>query len=304
MYQITEPQGEAQLERYFQFRWKVLNEPMRLPFGSERDAYDSHSLHRMLQTHHGEIVAVGRVFISDSEEALIKYLAVDPDRRGQGIGVALMMALEQAARKEGVKRLVLNGRGDCIGFFERCGFKAAGDPVFDKGTLVRQQMVKTLDDLAIFVRQPELCRQLQQLYKSHIPPSEKMGLRLMRYSGPQLETRAPYGGNINAHDSMFAGSSYSLAVLTGWGMVWLMTRELGLEVDIILAKGEIHHRKPITEDATALVEKSRMHGSLLPLIEGKRSRMKLEVSIHSGGALAAEFHGVFMLVPHPHEADQ
>lgn len=297
MYQVVEPKDEQQLERYFQFRWSVLNQPMQLPLGSERDAYDSHSIHRMIVDPQGELVAVGRVFISDSEEALIKHLAVSPQLRGQGLGMSMMMALEKAARDEGVERLVLNARGDAIDFFEKCGFDKAGDPVFDKMKLAQQQMVKRLDDLAMFVRQPELCRQLQQLYKSRIPMSERMGVRLLRYTGRCLETRVPYGSNINAHDSMFAGSSYSLAVLTGWGMVWLMTRELGLDVDIILAKGEIRHRRPITADATALVDKSKMQGSLLPLIDGRRSRMQVSVELSSDGALAAQFHGVYLLLP-------
>jgi hypothetical protein len=44
----------------------------------------------------------------------------------------------------------------------------------------------------------------------------------------------PEAGNQNPHHTLFAGSLFSLATLTGWGLIWLMLRERHLGGTIIL----------------------------------------------------------------------
>jgi GNAT superfamily N-acetyltransferase len=42
-------------------------------------------------------------------------------------------------------------------------------------------------------------------------------------------TQASLNKNINLHGTMFAGSIFSLATLTGWGMIFLKLKEKGLD---------------------------------------------------------------------------
>ncbi|WP_432454999.1 MULTISPECIES: YiiD C-terminal domain-containing protein [unclassified Agarivorans] len=297
MYKVVCPEALGEMDKYYQFRWEVLNKPLQLPLGSERDAYDAHSIHRMIHDRNGEALAVGRLFLSDNKEALIRHVAVAPEQRKTGLGTLLMLALEAAAHEEGVQRIVVNARGESQAFFRSCGFEPAGSPNFDKVKVKVQQMVKELSAEHRFVRQPKLCTALQQMFNQQIPMSEKMGLRLHQYTGKQLTTRLALAGNSNPHSTMFAGSIYSQAVLSGWGMIWLMLEEHGFAGDIVLAKGEIKHRKAISDDALATVNKSQMKGSLLPLLDAKKCKMTVTVEVYCEKKLAAEFKGFYIILP-------
>ncbi|WP_035476460.1 bifunctional GNAT family N-acetyltransferase/hotdog fold thioesterase [Aliagarivorans taiwanensis] len=297
MVAVVCPDSIGEMEKYYHFRWEVLNKPLQLPLGSERDAYDAHSIHRMICDEQGDAIAVGRLFVSDNQEALIRHIAVDPIKRNQGIGTLLMMALEKAAHSEGVKRVVVNARGDSVPFFLSCGFEPNGSATFDKVKVKQQQMVKELSDTHRFVRQPKLCTELQQIFNQQIPLSEKMGLRLRQYTGNRLTTSLPLAGNHNPHQTMFAGSLYNLATLSAWGMIWLMLKEHGIDADIVLAKSEIRHRHAVTEDARAAVNKRSMKGSLLPLINGIKAKMRVVVEIGDSQQCCAEFRAVFVLLP-------
>lgn len=52
-----------------------------------------------------------------------------------------------------------------------------------------------------------------------------MGVRIQQYTGQKFITTMPEAGNQNPHHTLFAGSLFSLATLTGWGLIWLMLRE-------------------------------------------------------------------------------
>ena len=82
--------------------------------------------------------------------------------------------------------------------------------------------IATLDDI---LHRGDWCGQLQQARYEHIPLSEKMGVRIQQYTGQKFITTMPETGNQNPHHTLFAGSLFSLATLTGWGLIWLMLRE-------------------------------------------------------------------------------
>lgn len=308
-FKIVVPENDEQLERYFQFRYEMINKPLHLPFGSERDAYDAYSMHRMVTTETGDIVAVGRIFVSD-KEALIRHIAVHPDYRQQGIGLMLMRALEQAALDEGVQRIVLTARDPgSLEFFSQVGYAPDGDPHYHKANLFLQQMVKILDEPNHFLRSPQLCEELYQEIYKRIPMSEKIGIKLTHYDDERLETSLSLGGNSNAYESsMFAGSSYCQAVLTGWSLLWISLKELGLDAEIMLIDGSIRHRRPIQGECRASATRAQVQ-SLSKAFKPRhsRSRFKIAVQLYSDNHRVAEFEGIYLLqqltnpLPHSHE---
>jgi GNAT superfamily N-acetyltransferase len=70
-------------------------------------------------------VGCGAVRLIDPVTAELKRMYVEPDLRGQGIGRALVMALETEARRLGAERLVLETgirQVAAVALYERCGF--------------------------------------------------------------------------------------------------------------------------------------------------------------------------------------
>ncbi|XPE24875.1 fatty acid biosynthesis protein FabY [Shigella sonnei] len=226
MYHLRVPQTEEELERYYQFRWEMLRKPLHQPKGSERDAWDAMAHHQMVVDEQGNLVAVGRLYINADNEASIRFMAVHPDVQDKGLGTLMAMTLESVARQEGVKRVTCSAREDAVEFFAKLGFVNQGEITTPTTTPIRHFLmikpVATLDDI---LHRGDWCAQLQQAWYEHIPLSEKMGVRIQQYTGQKFITTMPETGNQNPHHTLFAGSLFSLATLTGWGLIWLMLRE-------------------------------------------------------------------------------
>jgi thioesterase domain-containing protein len=96
---------------------------------------------------------------------------------------------------------------------------------------------------------------------------------------------------------MFAGSIFSLATLTGWGMIFLQLRQSGREGDIVLGDGDIHYHKPLTLTPRAICNIETMSAKFSVLDKGKKCRVKLQVDIMSDSQAVAEFKGVYWVLP-------
>jgi len=70
-------------------------------------------------------------------------LAVRPEGRGTGLGVALVRAIEARATDLGLRVMVLGAQTQAVGFYERLGYTAYGD-VFDDAGLPHRWMCRLL----------------------------------------------------------------------------------------------------------------------------------------------------------------
>ncbi len=297
MFKLITPTTDNQLNKYFHFRWQMLREPWRMPIGSERDEYDSMSHHRMIVDSRGYPMAIGRLYITPDCEGQIRYMAVKANRRSKGMGSLILVALETLARQEGAKRLVCNAREDAIPFYAKNGFERRGELTDERGPVRHQQMEKTLDPMANVLRKPEGCTELQDRWGKHIPISDKMGIKIQQYTGYQFQCCAQLNPNLNPHNTLFAGSAFTLATLTGWGMAWLLMRERDLQGDIVLVDSHIRYRPPVVQNPVASTSLDGISGDLDRLESGRKARIVVRVIISSGEVEAIEFIGTYMLIP-------
>lgn len=297
MFKLITPKTENQLNKYYHFRWQMLREPWRMPIGSERDEYDPMSHHRMIVDGRGRPIAVGRLYITPDNEGQIRFMAVKNSARSKGMGSLLLVTLESLARQEGAKRLVCSAREDAISFYEKNGFESQGNLNDQRGPVRHQQMIKPLDPMADVLRRPEWCSELQERWENHIPISDKMGIKINQYTGYQFECSAQLNPNLNPHNTMFAGSAFTLATLTGWGMAWLLMKERNLKGDIVLADSNIRYRHPVEESPVAMTSLDGISGDLDRLASGRKARIVINVTIYSGDVAAVQFIGTYMLLP-------
>ncbi|MGR5541097.1 thioesterase domain-containing protein, partial [Vibrio campbellii] len=126
---------------------------------------------------------------------------------------------------------------------------------------------------------------------------DKMGIKINQYTGYQFECCAQLNPNLNPHNTMFAGSAFTLATLTGWGMTWLLMKERNLMADIVLADSQIRYRHPVTENPVAQTSLDGISGDLDRLATGRKARIVISVTIYSGNTPSVEFVGTYMLLP-------
>ncbi|BES86939.1 GNAT family N-acetyltransferase [Pectobacterium araliae] len=298
MYHLRVPESAEELDAYYQFRWEMLRKPLHQPLGSERDAYDALAHHQTVVDEQGKLVAIGRLSINADNEASIRFLAVHPDLRGKGLGTLLAITLESVARQESVKRVVCSAREDAMDFFSKLGFVNQGEITAPQTTPVRHFLmikpVATLDDI---LHRPDWCGQLQQAWYEHIPLSEKMGVRISQYTGKKFITTMPEAGNQNPHHTLFAGSMFSLATLTGWGLIWLLLRERHLGGTIILADAHIRYSAPVSGRPSAIADLGSLSGDLDRLARGRKARVQLNVELFGDDNKGALFEGVYIVLP-------
>ena len=140
-----------------------------------------------------------------------------------------------------------------------------------------------------------LLMELKQTWHQTIPVSALMQIEPLDYRSGQLSVSAPITPNINLHQTMFAGSIYTLATLTGWGMLWLQQRIAGVDGDIVLADGHIRYLAPIIDTPIAKCIWRETDLSRLP--QGRRVKVKLEVELWCEGTLCAIFEGLYVSQP-------
>ena len=119
--EIREPRSEEEFEQYHDLRWRILREPWDQPRHSEEDQHEGEAIH-LAAWSGGRLAGVGRVHFNSPSEAQIRYMAVEMDLRGQGVGGAILAELESRARERGAAYIVLNARDTAVGFYEKHGY--------------------------------------------------------------------------------------------------------------------------------------------------------------------------------------
>ena len=293
---IRSPETETDWQQYYQLRYQVLRAPWQQAPGSERDELEAEAFHLMLFSPHGELAAVGRLHRLADNNAQVRYMAVAEACRGQGAGAKVLAALEQQAVEWGCNQVLLNARDSAQGFYLRRGYltQAEAAPLFG---ITHWQMRKILRLNGSEMQFQHWCNELTETWQKTIPISQYMQLEIGQFDGNSLVCRAPLSPNINLHQTMFAGSIYSLATLTGWGMLYLQLRQYGLTGDQVLANASINYLRPVALQPSARCSLQHCIGDLSALAQGKKVKQQIQVDIYSGDILAAQFFGRYAVLP-------
>ena len=121
-------------------------------------------------------------------------------------------------------------------------------------------------------------RQLQQRILTSIPLSEAMQFSIIELNPRAIQVQAPLEPNVNIHGTGFAGSIYSLAVLTGWALSTHIMAGNQMQGKLVVACAEIKYRSPVsstiqcrtqanTEDCAAFQMRFEANGKAKPVLE-------------------------------------
>jgi thioesterase domain-containing protein len=297
---LRSPKTVEELTRYYQLRWQILRKPWGQEQGSEQDEHEQQAIHKMVINEQGEILAVGRLEKRGKYQGKIRFMAVSEKNQGQGLGQQIINALEQEASQLGMKEIALNARENAIGFYQHLGYKILefSHMLFDD--MKHYTMVKKLKVHPS--HKVKLAQSLQDIWHKTIPLSKAMELQISYYDGKKLMTYCDADFNQNLHHTMFAGSIYTLATLTGWGWVYLALQAKQQEQnnfrgDIVLAEANIKYHAPIKGLAYGQVVQQDVSGQFDNLLVGKKARIKLVAHVYCGEKIAATFKSSYVILP-------
>jgi predicted GNAT family N-acyltransferase len=113
-------------------RRQVFIDEQGVPEEEEVDGLDPLCAH-FLAEHGGRPVGTARLWETPDGRAKAQRVAVLRDWRGQGVGAALMAALEAEARARGHAAVVLGAQLEAVPFYERLGYAPYGEVFLDAG---------------------------------------------------------------------------------------------------------------------------------------------------------------------------
>jgi thioesterase domain-containing protein len=144
----------------------------------------------------------------------------------------------------------------------------------------------------------ELLQALQQTLTQDIPITHSMGILVERYDDTGLVLKAPLARNTNPKGTAFAGSINALLTLAGWGLIWLVLKELNMPGEIVIQNSSIGYVQPVTGDFAATCHRpaqadiDRMEQTLKK--KGK-ARIELSAEIYQDDKIAADFKGRYVI---------
>ena len=297
---LRAPNTATEFAQYYQLRWQILRKPWQQALGSEQDEHERHAIHRMIVDENDKVLAVGRLEKVAAQQGQIRYMAVNEQMQGQGLGQQIIIELESLVSKLGITEIFLNAREQAMDFYQKLGYQNQGyaHTLFDD--VKHYRMIKKLASHT--KHKAEQAQTLQVLWHKTIPLSQAMGLQISYYDSSQLVTHCDEDFNQNLHHTMFAGSIYTLATLTGWGWVYLAMKEkqqaqANVDGDIVLAEANIRYHAPIKGLAYGQVVKKDVSGQFDNLAQGKKVRIKLSAHVFCGDNIAATFTGSYFILP-------
>lgn len=138
---------------------------------------------------------------------------------------------------------------------------------------------------------------LQSLFSADIPITKDLGITIAAYDDLCLTLKAPLAENSNHHATAFAGSLNAATTLAGWGLLWLILKEVRCEAQIVIQNSAVKYLRPVTSDFTVQCHKpehAQITRMLNMLLRKGRARLELCAEIYEYGQMAVSFKGRYV----------
>ena len=114
-----------------------------------------------------------------------------------------------------------------------------------------------------------------------------MEFNIVELTEKSILVHAPLSPNVNIHGTGFAGSIYSLAVLTGWALVTHIIDTQGIDADLVVGKAEIRYLKPVDGDieCRCLVPGVLYEAFNMDMETNGKAKLSLEIEVGDSQAL-------------------
>jgi thioesterase domain-containing protein len=140
---------------------------------------------------------------------------------------------------------------------------------------------------------------LTQKIHNGIPLSAAMQFSIDHLELDEIRVSAPLSPNINIQGTGFAGSIYSLAVLTGWALCTHIIDEMGLDAELVVGRGKIAYRAPVTGDlqCRCVADATQRDAFLKGFHQRGKGRLQLDISV--GDLPQASLQATFVAIARP-----
>ena len=123
--EIRAPKNAKEWDDYYDLRYRVLREPLGKERGSEHNEGDETGIHFAL--FNGEkILGIARLDKVDDSTCQVRFVAVETNTQGSGLGKKIMTEVENTAKNIGYEKMVLHARDYALPFYEKLDYELIG----------------------------------------------------------------------------------------------------------------------------------------------------------------------------------
>jgi thioesterase domain-containing protein len=140
-----------------------------------------------------------------------------------------------------------------------------------------------------------LVEQIQEFLHTKIPLTRVMGVKAEEYDGERLVLSAPLEANVNHLGTAFGGSLNTMAVLSGYGLLWLELQDS--ECHIVIRESSISYEHPVRGDIRATCVRPPVEEFAKfkeTFHERGKARIALTAIIEDEGVACVRFRGIFV----------
>jgi len=143
-----------------------------------------------------------------------------------------------------------------------------------------------------------MIKQLQEVLNTEIPLTNSIGIQVGEHTDLSLTLHAPLINNTNHKRTAFGGSIYSVSVLSGWGLIYLLLKQHDLSGHIVIQESNTKFIKPVTSDITAKCsfKSTEQYEKFVNMYKRRgKARIRLEAKIISNSENAVIFNGTYVV---------
>lgn len=107
-----------EFEKILELRYTILRAPWNQSKASATDEKENESYNAYILSPEGEVIACGRLQENENKVGQIRYMAVDANWQGKGLGKTILEALETKAKELGFKKIELQARENALEFYK------------------------------------------------------------------------------------------------------------------------------------------------------------------------------------------
>lgn len=141
--EIRAPKTELEWEEYYDLRYRILRKPLSQERGSEKNDGDATGEHFAV-FEDSKILAIARLDYQENKTAQVRFVAVEENLQGKGIGKIIMKEIELQCKKQKIEKIILHARDYAVDFYLKLDY------------IIIEKSYKLFDVLQHFLMEKEL----------------------------------------------------------------------------------------------------------------------------------------------------
>lgn len=121
MYKVQIANNTRQIDGIINLRYDILRKPWNQPKETATDGMEDKAINAFIEDD-GKVVACGRLQDNGEGVGQIRYMAVNDNYQGKGLGKLIVTKLEEEAKLIGLKTIELQARENALEFYKSQGY--------------------------------------------------------------------------------------------------------------------------------------------------------------------------------------